>query len=245
MPVRWIALGVAAYLAFAIALFPANAAYRWLAPDEVRLSGVHGTVWSGGAALGSVGPLGLHDVQWRLPPWPLLVGRTQARIETRLGDGFLQGEVRIGRGRVVVADVTATCGLHTLTSVLPIAGIHGQLSLQLAELVMRDGRPDGVRGQLNLGRLTVPSLVGGDPIALGSYSVTLSGADGLRGTFQDRNGPLQVQGSAMLTVEGDYEISGLVRVRPEAGAALRRGVDLLSGSPDAQGMRAFSFAGTI
>ena len=55
MPARWLVLGVGAYLAFALVLFPADVAYRWLAPDTVRLSGVQGTVWSGRATLGSAG----------------------------------------------------------------------------------------------------------------------------------------------------------------------------------------------
>ena len=245
MPVRWIALGGIAYLAFAIALFPADAAYRWFAPDDIRLSGVRGSVWSGGAALGSAGPLGLHDVQWRVRPWSILLARPGGYFETGLGDGFLRANVRVGAGGASLTDVQASCGLSALAPALPIAGIRGQVSLQLTELVLRDGWPAAARGQLRLGQLTVPSLVGGDLIALGNFNVMLSGTDGLRGAFQDQNGPMEVRGSAGLTAAGDYEISGLVRARPEADAALRRGIELLTGAPDADGMRAFNLAGTL
>ena len=245
MRVLWIALGTGAYLAFVVALFPADAAYRWFAPDEVRLSGVQGSVWSGHAALGSAGSLDFHNIRWDVRPLSILMARPEGRIETSLGDGFLQAEVRIGASGIAITDATASCSLSALASALPIAGIRGQVSLQLAELVLQDGWPAAASGQLRLGQLTVPSLVGGGPILLGNFNVTLTGSDGLQGTFEDQGGPLQVRGSADLTAAGDYEIRGLVQARPDADAALRRGVELLTGEPDDAGMRAFSFTGTL
>ena len=242
---RWIALGAGAYLAFALALFPADVAWRWLAADDLRLAGVQGTVWSGRAALASAGPLGFRDVRWQVRPWSLLLARPAGRVESSLGDGFIQTEVRIGGNEIVLTGLTASCSLSALASALPIAGIRGQVSLQLTELVLHDGWPAAARGQLRLGQLTVPSLIGGDPIALGNFNVTLSGTDGLQGTFQDQSGPMEVRGSAGLSAAGEYEISGLVRARPEADAALRRGIELLTGAPDADGMRAFSLTGTL
>lgn len=241
----WIALGAGAYLAFVVALFPADAAYRWFAPDEVRLSGVQGTVWSGRAALGSAGSLGFHNIRWNVRPLSILMARPGGRIETSLGDGFLQAEIRTGASGITITDATASCSLSAFASALPIAGIRGQVSLQLAELVLQDGWPVAASGQLRLGQLTVPSLVGGGPILLGNYNVTLTGTDRLQGTFEDQGGPLQVQGSADLTAAGGYEIRGLVQARPEADAALTRGVELLTGEPDDAGMRAFSFTGTL
>ena len=245
MPLRWTAFGVGAYLAFAVAIFPADAAYRWFAPDEFRLSGIQGTLWSGRAALGSTGSLGFHDLNWQVRPWTILLARPGARIETGLGDGFLQADVRVAGSGVSLTSIRASCSLSALASALPIAGIRGQVSLQLAELVLLDGWPASARGQIRLGQITVPSLVGGDPIFLGNYNIVLGGGDGLLGTFEDQSGPLQVRGSAGLTAAGEYEIRGLVRARPEADAALRQGIELLSGAPGDAGMRPFNFTGTL
>ena len=242
---RWIALCACAYLVFAIANFPADVAWRWLAADDLHVAGIQGTVWSGRAALASAGPLGFRDVRWQVRPWSLLLARPAGRVESGLGDGFLQTEVRFGGSDVVLTGLTATCSLSALASALPIAGIRGQVSLQLTELVLHDGWPASARGQMRLGQLTVPSLVGGDPIALGNFNVILSGTDGLQGAFQDQSGPLEVRGTAGLTAAGEYEISGVVRARPEADAALRRGIELLTSAPNADGMRAFSLTGTL
>ena len=193
MPVRWIALAVGAYLVFAIALVPADVAHRWFVPDDVRLSGVQGTVWSGSAALGSAGPLGFHDVQWQVRPWTVLLARPGGYLETDFGDGFFQADVRVGPGGVSLTGVRASCSLSALASALPIAGIRGQVSLQLAELVLRDGWPVSARGQLRLGQVTVPSLEGGDSIVLGNYNVTAVGcrriAGHVRGPGRSVRGP--------------------------------------------------------
>lgn len=245
MTVRWFALGVGAYLVFTIALFPADVAHRWFAPDALRLSGVQGTVWSGSAELGSAGPLGFHGMQWQVRPWTVLLAQPGGSFETGLGDGFLQADVRVGQGVVSLTGVRAGSSLSALASVLPIAGIRGQVSVELTELVLRDGWPASAAGRMRLGRITVPSLVGSDPVALGNYTVALFGDDGLQGLFEDQGGPLEVRGSASLTAAEEYEIRGVVRARPEANAALTRGVELLTGDPDDAGMRAFSFTGTL
>ena len=245
MPIGRMALGAGAYLAFAVALFPADVAHRWFAPGDIRMSGVQGTVWSGRAALGSAGPLGFHDVNWQLRPWSILIARPGGRIEASLGDGFLQADIRARGSEITLTDVRAGLSLSALASALPIAGFRGQVSLQLAELVLRDGWPSSASGRLGLGQITVPSLLGGGPIALGNYNVTLSGTGGLQGSFEDQGGPLQVRGLVLLESEGRYEIRGRVQVRPEADDDLKRGVELLTGEPDDTGMRTFSIAGAL
>jgi hypothetical protein len=82
----WIALGAGAYAAFVVATFPAATAYRWLAPPEVRLASVDGTVWSGTAALGSMPGLPLRDIRWNLSALPLLLGRDPKRGGSETGD---------------------------------------------------------------------------------------------------------------------------------------------------------------
>ena len=49
---HWLALGIGAYLAFALSSFPAGTAYAWFAPAGLQLEGLEGTLWSGRAAAG-------------------------------------------------------------------------------------------------------------------------------------------------------------------------------------------------
>src|SRR5690606_26175100 len=97
MPNRyaWIALGLGAYIAFALSTFPAAAAYRWFAPPELRLAGVEGTVWSGRAALASAGDFPMRDLRWNIDAPPLLLGRVVGRARAALAEGFVETEVTV------------------------------------------------------------------------------------------------------------------------------------------------------
>lgn len=245
MPIGWIALVASAYLAFTAALFPASIAYRWFAPDDIRLSGVQGTVWSGQAALGSAGALGLNDIRWQARPWSFLLARPGAHVEASLGNGFLRADIGVGANEIVVSGLTASFSVSALEAVIPVGAIRGELSVLLDEMVLVGNWPVSATGELRLGQLTVPSLLGGESFNLGNYVVTLSGSDGLHGEFEDRGGPLQVRGSVELSPEGGYEFQGFVQTRPEAAVELTRGLELMTGVPDETGMRPFSFTGTI
>ena len=252
MPVRvpWLALGVGAYLAFTVAFFPASVAYRWFAPAELRLSGVEGTLWSGQAALGSVGEFGLHEIEWELHPWSLLLARLSGQVQTRFSGGFLDTGVRVGLGGTSFTGLRAATSLETLSLVLPILGTRGQASVDLSELALRDGWPVGAVGDVRLGELAVPPLTptgNAGLIPLGNYSVSFGDTpeDGIAGTFTDQGGPLEVTGSLRLNPNRDYLIEGVVRARPGADPALTQGLQFMTGEPDASGMRTFSLAGSL
>lgn len=252
MPVKapWLALGVGTYLAFTIAFFPASVAYRWFAPAELRLAGIEGTLWSGQAALGSVGEFGLHEIEWEVRPWSLLLARVSGQVQTRFSGGFLDTGIRLGLGGTSFTGLRAATSLETLSTVLPIRGTRGQASVDFTELVLRDGWPVGAVGELRLGEVAVPPLAptgSGGLIQLGNYSVDFgdTSGDGLAGTFTDQGGPLEVTGSLRLNPNRDYLIEGVVRARADADAALTQGLEFMTGEPDAAGMRTFSLAGSL
>ena len=168
---KWIvALGAAAYVVFAIASFPADTAYRWFAPDVLRLAGLQGTVWSGRAEL----------VQRANSDSTISAGnsgRGQSCLRDRArgsnpasGTVSLYADVRVGNGAIALTQLRAGCSLSALSGVLPIAGIRGRISVDLTELVLQGGRPVVATGEVRLAQLTVPSLVPGsvgDSIAPG------------------------------------------------------------------------------
>jgi hypothetical protein len=64
------------------------------------------------------------------------------------------------------------------------------------------------------------------------------------GQLRDLNGPLSVTGVVRLSPDGSYELAGSVAPKPDADPDLARVLQLL-GTPDAEGRRAFSIAGTM
>ena len=235
MPSRfsWIALGLGAYLAFAISMFPAAIAYRWFAPDSVRLAGIDGTVWSGSAAIGSAGNIGFHDLEWRLQPWRLLLAKAGGQIQARFADGFLTTNVDAGLSDVALSELQVSASLASLQDLLPLGGIEGLMSANFSSLRIENEWPVEANGEVRVGELAVPPLMapGSALIELGNFRIRFSASEppDLLGTFEDQGGPLEVTGSVRVSPDRSYVIEGAVRSRPEAPRELQQGLWVRTG----------------
>lgn len=246
----WIALGVGAYVAFLLTMFPASTAYRWFAPDTVRLAGIQGTLWSGRAALGSVGELGLHEIEWRLQPWSLFLARVGGQLQTRLADGFVETEIEVTFTETTLRNLRASISLDGLQELLPLGGIEGYVSAELSELRIQGRWPVGATGEIRLGELEVPLIFtpsSDSLVALGNYRIRfVDSSNGvLFGDFEDQGGPLEVSGSLRLSPDRAYVIEGVIRTRPEAPVELSQGLEFMTAPPDASGQRAFNLSGSL
>jgi hypothetical protein len=247
---KWLGLGIGAYLTFCLITFPAGTAYRWFTPAELRLAGIQGTIWRGSAAIGSIGNLGIQDIEWRIRPWSLLTAAIEGHVELRRPDSFLSADIRIGPTAFEASQVQATTTLATLAALLPLGDVQGLVSVRLAELELENGWPVRAVGEVRLADLEVPVLAAGgsgDLIPLGGYRITLNTGTGsaLEGLFEDQGGPLQVAGSIQLLADRSYEISGLVQPRAEAPRELVQALDFFAGSPDTSGRRPFGLSGNL
>jgi len=253
MPNRyaWIALGLGAYIAFVLSMFPADAAYRWFAPDALRMSGLSGTVWSGRAALASADGLPLRDLRWQLDALPLLIGRANARVQARLADGYVEATVRASfGGRAVLSDVMLQARLAALEPIAPIGDVRGQLRVALDRLELVDGLPASMVGRATLTELTVPTFVPGgrgDPILLGDFALTFddTGGQGLLARFNDTSGPLAVEGTLTVDRQGRYLLDARAAARRGAPPALVQALELMGGEPGPDGKRPFELSGSL
>jgi general secretion pathway protein N len=246
----WLALGVGAYLAFALATFPASTAARWFAPSGVTLSGIQGTVWSGAAGAALVGDLTVSDLRWRVRGWSLLLGRLAGTLEARLADGFVSTEVSASTSRVRFTNLRGGASLPALAGVLPLHGMRGQASAQLASLELVDGWPARAVGEIKIGKLEVAPLVPGGAanlLPLGDYTVTFRDApDGrIAATFVDNGGPLEVSGSATLAANREYMLDALIKARAGAPDQLVEGLKFMTADPDAEGRRRLTLTGSL
>jgi len=248
----WLALGIGAYLVFALASFPAAAAYRWFAPEVVRLAGVEGTLWSGRAAGGSVAGLGVRDVHWRLRPLSLLLGRVAAAVDCRLADGFVSTDVSASKHRVQLGDLKASTSLQALAPVLPTRGMRGLANLTVSSLSLEDGWPTAMAGELKLAQLQVAPLVASGGAAqllpLGDYAVDLgTGPHGeIAANFKDTGGgPLEVSGTLLLDAMRMYMLDAFVKPRADAPQPLVQGLAFMTPDPDASGRRHLTLTGSL
>ncbi|HEU4617172.1 MAG TPA: type II secretion system protein N [Gammaproteobacteria bacterium] len=246
----WLALGLGAYVAFAVSSIPASTVYKLFAPPDLRLAGLDGTVWSGGAALGSVGPLSLHDVRWDIAALPLVTGRLSGRVEGRLADGFVETNVSATPSRVVLTGLSASTSVPALGTLLPLKGVEGLVSVALEELRLQNGWPTKAVGKVRVAQLAVPPLMPGTAaglIALGDYEIVLKEGDGegIAAEIHDAGGPLEVAGTLTLDPAGNYKLEGVAAARRDAPEELVQGLKLMTGEPDSSGRRPFSLSGSL
>src|SRR5688572_6657091 len=113
----WFALGVGAYVALTLAMFPAGTALRWFAPPGATFAGVAGTLWSGSAATCSVEGFTIEALRWDLRPASLLLGRLSADVEARIPDGFVSGNIVATPSTVTFSNVRGGTSLPALAGV--------------------------------------------------------------------------------------------------------------------------------
>jgi general secretion pathway protein N len=246
----WAALGLGAYVAFTIAMFPAGVALRWLAPPEIAFAGVAGTLWNGSAASSTVNGFTLEAVRWRLRPAALVLGRVSADVEARIPDGFIAGNVTASPSSVRFSDLRGATSLPALAVVLPVRGMRGQASVALELLVLEDGWPASAVGELRLAGLESLPLIpdgSGAYLPLGDYTVTFEPAPAgvLSASFVDNGGPLEVQGTLSLDASRAYTIDALVEPRSGAPEALVQGLNIMTAEPDPEGRRRLNLTGSL
>lgn len=245
--IGYVALGIIVFLFCLVALTPAAVAYRWLAPDSVRMTGVSGTIWAGNARLGSVEVFGFQDLKWDLKPSRLLLGNLAAQVSMKLGEGFLEGDVASGlTGRSFsAADLKGSGSLANFKDALPIAGIDGILNLDLKSLAVSNGIPTKAEGTIRIGRLSV-AMAGSD--VLGDYQVSFDESlpeEGIAGRIKDLGtGPFEVAGSLIVKADGNFTLQGTVKARPSAPAHLQ-GMLTYLGPQAANGSHNFELSGSL
>ena len=251
---RWplIALGTGAYLAFLVSTFPAATAYRWFAPDTVVLSAPEGTVWQGRAPAGSAAGLAATDIHWRISPLALLIGRLGGSIDLRLPDGFADTEfsVRPG-GRIELTDLQLSTSIEALGTVVPVYDTRGQISAQLATLVVEDDWPAMLNGEVRVGNLAVPPLLATEPgqlIPLGSFRADVSTGPGseIVAMVSSLSGPIELADTRVtLDRTLNYVLDARIRLRPDAPPPLRDAIGLISSEPDGDGFRELPLSGQL
>jgi general secretion pathway protein N len=240
--------GIAAFIVFALATLPATVVTSRLARFGISAAGVSGSAWNGQAQVLQAGALNLGTASWKLHPLALFTARLQADVQLTRPDGFAKSAITISpSGRTRFDQLTASVPLAALPpSVLP-GGWTGTLNLKLAELTVERGWPVSATGTVEAVDLTGPAR---KPSRIGSYKVALPAPNQattqneLTGALTDMGGTLQIVGTLQLKPDRSYVIEGLVATRPDTPRDVADSLQFL-GTPDAQGRRPFSLAGTF
>jgi general secretion pathway protein N len=245
-----LALGLGVYLAVAISSFPAALAYRWFAPDALKLASLEGTIWRGSADYGAVAGLPIFDLRWQLHPATLLTGRIGLTTVARLPDGLASARLLASSRQLELTEVRANLSLQSMRDVIAQGAVSGRLSLSLNRLDLVDGVPVAAEGSVALADLVAPPLVpmeGVTSIALGNYRAELTSAEqpGILALVNDEGGPLELSGRVQLAPDRSFTLDALIKPRPGAPEVLVQGLELVTGEPNATGHRRFVQQGSL
>ncbi|GFE83474.1 type II secretion protein N [Steroidobacter agaridevorans] len=242
-----VALGVGAFLIFAVVTLPASIVVSWLASSGVYAGGVSGTIWNGRAQVLQVQGANIGSVEWKLHALPLLTAHANADVKVTRIDGFAQTKLSVGpTGTMNLTSLTASLPLSALPANAIPGGWAGTLNGRFEQLTLEKGWPTKVNGSLEVMDLNGPAR---NPSKAGSYRILFdpaaSTADVLKGAISDAgDGPLQLNGTLQLKPDRSYALEALIAARPDAPRNLVQALEFL-GPPDAQGRRQFNTEGTL
>lgn len=204
-----------------------------------------GTVWRGSTDALAIDGRYLGALRWRLRPLHLFRARLALDVDLKLADGQVRGRLALGlRNRIEMQDLTASLPLAVLAGEIAPSGWVGIVHADLGLLALRPGATPQIEGTVDVRNLVAPPPNGA---AIGSYRLSFDASseqgERLVGRLQDLEGPMEVTGTVSLAPDRSYVVEGLVAPRSGATDAVTRTLRFL-GTPDAQGRRPFSLAGT-
>jgi general secretion pathway protein N len=240
---RFIAVGVATFVAGIVLMFPARTAYTWFAPPELRLSGIAGTVWNGTATEGHFSGIYVHGLTWKFSPLPIFRGRLIYSIEAGTAFGSVSCDAGVSvTGDVLIQDLDSTFSLQQFREHFQLQGFDGTLHVRLESLVLRDGIPTEAKGSIQLANLMARQL---SPDVIGDFQADFStDEDGIVGSVEELAGVLDVAGIIRIGSDRNYSFIGKVAALTNAPRGLTDQLRML-GSADDRGQREFRIEGQL
>ena len=207
---HWRILAVFVFMTLLLSQVPARAISRVL-PDDVTLTGISGTIWSGHAARAWVEidqqPLMLGRVQWQLQPWRILWGAPLS-LSSVWGQQALRAQLSYRPdGSIVLQDAAFNLNTQLFKAFFPLY-LGGALSGEFAQIAIDEGHVVNAEGVVRLLRGVWTARSGNIP--LGDYQIDFYSADtagvGTVGVLKTIAGSLELSGNLSATLT-DYQIA--------------------------------------
>lgn len=244
--VAYIMLGLLAFAGFLLITFPAERAFALLAEQapKVRVAGLSGTAWSGKADVLQVEGRNLEKLQWQLKPWSVLFG--QLELDVRLDGADVAGQASIALksdGAIRLTDVDLRLSAAEMSKQFEVpVDLGGQFNVQLQSAELMGQKLQSAEGVI---RWQQAALISPFEQPLGEFVAQLSTeADVIKAQIKDEGGPLQLDGVAKLTPDGDYDFNGSVSVRDAQQTLLVQGVRAM-GRPGKDGRVPLRYSGQL
>ena len=248
-PRKLAGFGLICFICFAVVSCPARVPFLLVDPSLVKASGVRDTLWSGSAAQIDVAGTLLSNTQWNLDLSRLLLGQIGGDIETRWDGGFASGFMTSSvLGTIRAKNVDVNLQAAWVAGITGMPGLDGQVNVVLDKLTVTEQWPRELVGVIKIANLSSTLLGSGAAGQLGNIKVDFEPAkensDAITGIIRDEGGPLELNGTLVLTRPNNYSIDVQLKARPSASRMLQQNMFVL-GSPDSNGAYTFQLAGSF
>lgn len=240
---RLIIAGLITFMIVMIATFPARVAYNLLAPPEIQLSGISGSIWNGTASEGKAAGAYIQNLAWQIRPLALLSGKLAFTASGNPAAGTMHTEIAVGLdGKLTLSDFVGSVPLDLVHQSFQQGGIRGDVLMQLDTLVIENGKPVAAQGTITVTDFFAPLLSNSK---IGDFRADFQTTDaGIVGTVEDTAAVLDVSGTITLTPDGSYTFIGDVGATSQTPRSITDQLRYL-GSPDERGQRQFRFEGQL
>lgn len=227
--IKYVGIGVAAYLVFFTVMVPADRVYGLLQPKlkennvALDLFGLDGSLWSGSAQLAMISGKPLRNVEWDLNPTELVLGQLSTNLA--FTDRKSHGEMKVTRsflGTVRVKDVRMNVDVMDLLNTLkiPALKLDGVMNVDVDRIVVSDKQLQQIDGKIvwNDAGMRFPQKQ-----KLGDLTAQIETTDkGIRAVLKDAGGPLELNGEFVLQANGTYTFNGQMMAREGVNSNLGR-----------------------
>ncbi|MBQ4891978.1 type II secretion system protein N [Shewanella sp. MMG014] len=247
--IKKIVIGVVIYLAFMVAYIPAN----WVVgiaslPNNIKVSGVSGTLWQGHAELVSIDRRIIEQVSWDMNPWTLFIG--QVNLDVNIGNRATavsgQGDITWSLSGISAENLRFEAPNSFLlgNSRLPFrTKVNGDVSLIVERLEQGEPWCEQLSGKLFLNRIDVKNQFGEYP--LGNIALGLKCIDGMvQLNTDDTMNQMGIEGIASLGESNRFSVSAKIKPTPEQPEDLTQALSFL-GKQDSQGYYPINYNGVI
>jgi hypothetical protein len=242
---RFILLGLAAFVTALLVVFPA-AWVKQLLPPQLTCGSIAGSIWRGQChALAFTAPgqpaLRLDSLDWRLHPLALLRARVQAEISATGNDLAAHGVLTANSGGYIeIAGLSGSISLdHSRLAALP-AGWSARAEASNVSLSLSGGRITALGGVLLARQLRDARGTG-----FGDFRLEFPRQEAapFRGNLVDNGGPMQLRSQLVLNADQSWQLGGTVVLRPGSPQGLAAALDQLAPA-DLNGERNFRLEGS-
>lgn len=247
-----LAFGVVVYFIALAATFPADRAYGWLKPAlgakvPVQLYGLKGTLWSGTANQARIYDRSFTDLNWRLHPLSLFLGKLEVALDAPFSGGRVDGVLSRPLAGQGIAVETPHVDLP-LASLMEANHFPFPLSGRLTGDLTRIDVTEAGDVQVGTGDFLIRNLTVEQPskVPLGGFKIRIEhdakGALVVKAT--DTGGALKLNATMTLPSKDRYVLNGELSARDNSNAVLMQALRML-GAPDRTGTFRIQRQGSI